>query len=96
MLNRLITTLRKRGARGQVFPVQAAEAAQAAELIAEVVAQRDALFVALGGFSEVIGACEPYGKDGLDFVVPMDVVNEFEDKAFAVLSAIAKAKGREA
>ena len=41
MLTRLINTLRKRGARGQVFPVQAAEAAQAAELIAEVVARRD-------------------------------------------------------
>ena len=47
MLNRLITTLRKRGARGQVFPVQAAEAAQAAEIIADVVAQRDELLVHL-------------------------------------------------
>ena len=35
MLNRLITTLRKRGAHGRTFPVQAAEATQAAELIAE-------------------------------------------------------------
>ena len=47
MLNRLITTLRKRGARGQVFPVQAAEAARAAELIAGVAAQRDELLAEL-------------------------------------------------
>ncbi len=47
MLNRLIRTLRKRGAQGRVFPVQPAEAAQAAELIADVVAQRDALLQAL-------------------------------------------------
>ena len=46
MLNRLITTLRKRGARGQVFPVQAAEAAQAAEMIADLLRQRDALLEA--------------------------------------------------
>lgn len=49
MLNRLITTLRKRGAQGRVFPVQAAEAAQAAELIAGAVAQRDELLDALSG-----------------------------------------------
>ena len=47
MLNRLITTLRKRGAHGRTFPVQAAEATQAAELIAGVVAQRDELLEAL-------------------------------------------------
>ena len=47
MLNRLITTLRKRGAHGRAFAVQAAEAAQAAEIIAGVVAQRDALREAL-------------------------------------------------
>ena len=47
MLNRLITTLRKRGAQGRSFPVQASEATQAAELIAQVVAQRDALPEAL-------------------------------------------------
>lgn len=47
MLNRLITTLRKRGTHGRTFPVQAAEAAQAAELIAGVVAQRDELLEAL-------------------------------------------------
>ena len=47
MLNRLITTLRKRGAQGRVFPVQAAEATQAAEIIAGVVAQRDELLVHL-------------------------------------------------
>ena len=96
MLHKLIATLRKRGAQGRVFLVQPAEAAQAAELIADVVAQRDALFVALSGFGEVIGACEPCGKDMLDYVVPMDVVDEFEDKAFAVLSAIAKATGEKA
>ena len=49
MLYRLITTLRIRGARGQVFPVQASEAAQAAELIAGLVAQRDELLEALNG-----------------------------------------------
>ena len=47
MLHKLITTLRKRGAHGQVFPVQAAEAAQAAELIAGVAAQRDELLAEL-------------------------------------------------
>ena len=49
MLNRLITTLRKRGAHGRTFPVQAAEATQAAELIAGLVAQRDELLEALNG-----------------------------------------------
>ena len=49
MLNRLITTLRKRGAHGRTFPVQASEAAQAAELIAGLVAQRDELLDALSG-----------------------------------------------
>ena len=49
MLNRLITTLRKRGAHGRTFPVQAAEATQAAELIAGLVAQRDELLDALNG-----------------------------------------------
>ena len=47
MLNRLITTLRKRGAHGRTFPVQAAEATQAAELIAGLAAQRDELLEAL-------------------------------------------------
>ena len=47
MLNRLITTLRKRGAHGRAFAVQATEATQAAELIAGVVAQRDELLVHL-------------------------------------------------
>ena len=47
MLHKLIATLRKRGAQGRVFPVQAAEAAQAAELIAGLVAQRDELLKAL-------------------------------------------------
>lgn len=47
MLTRLINTLRKRGAQGRSFPVQASEATQAAELIAQVVAQRDALPEAL-------------------------------------------------
>ena len=47
MLHKLIATLRKRGAQGRVFPVQAAEAAQAAELIAGAVAQRDELLEAL-------------------------------------------------
>ena len=46
MINRLINTLRKRGTQGRSFPVQASEATQAAELIAEVVAQRDALLEA--------------------------------------------------
>ena len=49
MLNRLITTLRKRGAHGRTFPVQATEATQAAELIAGLVAQRDELLDALSG-----------------------------------------------
>ena len=49
MLNRLITTLRKRGAHGRTFPVQAAEATQAAELIAGLAAQRDELLEALNG-----------------------------------------------
>ena len=47
MLHKLIATLRKRGAQGRVFPVQAAEATQAAEIIAGVVAQRDELLDAL-------------------------------------------------
>ena len=47
MLHKLIATLRKRGAHGRTFPVQAAEATQAAELIAGVVAQRDELLEAL-------------------------------------------------
>ena len=47
MLNRLITTLRKRGAHGRAFAVQATEATQAAELIAGVVAQRDTLLAEL-------------------------------------------------
>ena len=38
MLHKLIATLRKRGAQGRVFPVQAAEATQAAEMIAEFTA----------------------------------------------------------
>lgn len=49
MLHKLIATLRKRGAHGRVFPVQAAEAAQAAELISGLVAQRDELLEALNG-----------------------------------------------
>ena len=49
MLNRLITTLRKRGAHGRAFAVQATEATQAAELIAGLVAQRDELLDALNG-----------------------------------------------
>ena len=47
MLHKLIATLRKRGAQGRTFPVQATEATQAAELIAGVVAQRDELLEAL-------------------------------------------------
>ena len=47
MLNRLITTLRKRGDHGRAFAVQATEATQAAELIAGVVAQRDTLLAEL-------------------------------------------------
>jgi hypothetical protein len=46
MLNRLITTLRKRGAQGRSFPVQAAEATQAAEIISDLLRQRDALLEA--------------------------------------------------
>ena len=47
MLHKLIATLRKRGAHGRTFPVQATEATQAAEIIAGVVAQRDELLEAL-------------------------------------------------
>lgn len=47
MLHKLIATLRKRGAQGRTFPVQATEATQAAELIAGVVAQRDELLAQL-------------------------------------------------
>lgn len=50
MLHKLIATLRKRGAHGRVFPVQAAEAAQAAELISGLVAQRDELLAVTQGF----------------------------------------------
>ena len=53
MLHKLIATLRKRGAHGRTFPVQASEAAQAAELIAGLVSQRDELLEALNG---IIGA----------------------------------------
>ena len=47
MIHKLIATLRKRGAHGRTFPVQATEATQAAEIIADVVAQRDELLKAL-------------------------------------------------
>ena len=53
MLHKLIATLRKRGTQGRVFPVQAAEAAQAAELIAGLVAQRDELLDALTGLIDL-------------------------------------------
>ena len=53
MLNRLITTLRKRGAHGRTFPVQASEATQAAELIAGLAAQRDELLEALRPFADI-------------------------------------------
>ena len=46
MLHKLITTLRKRGAQGRSFPVQAAEATQAAEIISDLLRQRDALLEA--------------------------------------------------
>ena len=46
MLNKLIATLRKRGAHGRTFPVQATEAAQAAEMIADLLRQRDVLLEA--------------------------------------------------
>ena len=49
MLHKLIATLRKRGAHGRAFAVQATEATQAAELIAGLVAQRDELLDALNG-----------------------------------------------
>ena len=63
MINRLINTLRKRGAHGQVFPVQAAEAAQAAEIIAGVVAQRDELLVAL---QKIAGTTYDERKNGAE------------------------------
>ena len=53
MLNRLITTLRKRGAQGRAFAVQATEATQAAELIAGLVAHRDELLWALRPFADI-------------------------------------------
>ena len=83
MLNRLITTLRKRGARGQVFPVQAAEATQAAELIAEVVAQRDELLEALWAMVTSFHAVE-YMEDHMKQAAEM------------ARAAIAKATGKEA
>ena len=46
MLHKLIATLRKRGAHGRTFPVQATEATQAAEIIADLLRQRDALLEA--------------------------------------------------
>ena len=46
MLHKLITTLRKRGAHGRTFPVQATEATQAAEMIADLLRKRDALLQA--------------------------------------------------
>ena len=57
MLNRLITTLRKCGAHGRTFPVQASEAAQAAELIAGLVAQRDELLEALKATNHELHYC---------------------------------------
>ena len=53
MLHKLIATLRKRGAHGRTFPVQATEATQAAEIIAGVVAQRDELLDALTGLIDL-------------------------------------------
>ena len=46
MLHKLIATLRKRGAHGRTFPVQATEATQAAEMIADLLRQRDVLLEA--------------------------------------------------
>ena len=65
MLHKLIATLRKRGAHGRTFPVQATEATQAAELIAGVVAQRDELLDALTG---LIDLYDGRNHDGLAIV----------------------------
>ena len=80
MLHKLIATLRKRGAQGRVFPVQATEATQAAELIAGVVAQRDELLEALDAALKLI-----------ELVMPIE--GDVTRKARA---AIAKATGSEA
>ena len=63
MLHKLIATLRKRGAHGRTFPVQASEAAQAAELIAGVVAQRDELLEALDAALKLIELVMPIEGD---------------------------------
>ena len=63
MLHKLIATLRKRGAQGRVFPVQAAEAAQAAELISGLVAQRDELLEALDAALKLIELVMPIEGD---------------------------------
>ena len=83
MLNRLITTLRKRGARGQVFPVQAAEATQAAELIAGLVAQRDELLEALKS-AELAMSNHRFASEVLEYD---SVVREM------IRAAIARAEG---
>ena len=62
MLNRLITTLRKRGAHGRAFAVQATEATQAAELIAGLVAHRDELLEAARRVLEWIEAEDDHTK----------------------------------
>ena len=63
MLHKLIATLRKRGAHGRTFPVQATEATQAAEIIAGVVAQRDELLEALDAALKLIELVMPIEGD---------------------------------
>ena len=63
MLHKLIATLRKRGAHGRTFPVQATEATQAAEMIAGVVAQRDELLEALEAALKLIELVMPIEGD---------------------------------
>ena len=63
MLHKLIATLRKRGTQGRSFPVQAAEATQAAEIISDLLRQRDALLEALQDSMKLIDLAIPYEGD---------------------------------
>ena len=96
MLHKLIATLRKHGAHGRTFPVQATEAAQAAELIADVVAQRDALLEALRWYE---AQAKNMGKAAIrsDSKTMLSIMHEVAvDYGTRARAAIAKATGGDA
>ena len=93
MLHKLIATLRKRGAHGRTFPVQATEATQAAEIIAGVVAQRDALLEALRWYeaqAKDMGKAAIHSDSKTMLALMHEVAVDYGKRARA---AIAKAEG---